>query len=131
MKITKAQLRKMIKEEQKRLSEIEPDTIDMNSPNWGPNDMEQYEREGQADQDRIEAETDMATEADDELRVLRADLGSLVQAVQSLSEPVQRMSGRYGEMAQVKSYLGMATNSVEKLVQQFERGLSALASRNK
>jgi len=57
MKITKRQLRKIIKEEKKsRLSEIGPPP-DMNAPGWGPNDSEDWERNARAEErTEIEAE---------------------------------------------------------------------------
>jgi len=53
MKVTKRQLRRIIKEEKSRLSEIGPPP-DMNAPGWGPNDSEDWERQARAEQSQGE-----------------------------------------------------------------------------
>jgi hypothetical protein len=48
MKITKRQLRRIIKEEKARLLEV-GDPPDMDAEGWGPNDSEEWERQAQYD----------------------------------------------------------------------------------
>ena len=48
MKITKRQLRRIIKEERHRLLEIGPPP-DMDAPGWHPNDTQEWEREAQGE----------------------------------------------------------------------------------
>ena len=49
MKITKRQLRRIIKEEKSRLLEVGPPP-DMDAPGWHPNDSEDWERQARAEQ---------------------------------------------------------------------------------
>ena len=56
MKITKRQLRRIIREEKSRLLEVGPPP-DMNAPGWGPNDSEDWERQARSEERaEIEAE---------------------------------------------------------------------------
>ncbi len=49
MKVTKRQLKRIIKEEKSRLLEIGPPP-DMNAPGWGPNDSEDWERNARSEE---------------------------------------------------------------------------------
>ena len=83
MKITKRQLRRIIKEEKARLLEVGPPP-DMDAPGWHPNDSQEWEREAAAqhrqeygaekkafiEKEQARWEDEMAVETDEEAEVI-------------------------------------------------------------
>ena len=59
MKITKRQLRRIIKEEKSRLIEVGPPP-DAHAPGWGPNDSQEWERQASSES-RAEIEAEKKT----------------------------------------------------------------------
>ena len=83
MKITKRQLKRIIKEERQRLSEIGPPP-DMDAEGWHPNDSQEWEREADAaarrefgaekkaflEKEQARWEDELAVETDEEAEVV-------------------------------------------------------------
>ena len=105
MKITKTQLRRIIKEEKARLIKEQPPSMYID-PNPGKDDMYRM---------------------DDELKELGAYINHMNHYALRAAELTQEMSMRYGELSTILTYSNEAQDAAAYFKEQFDIGLEELA----